>query len=85
MNILLAFIVFVSAMGIDFCNIRYIQAVSDGRPHRAAFWSVCQWTSSLLPFLIAFKVSLWLLPIEALGLWAGVYLSMRLGAKVQKS
>lgn len=83
MIVLLAIAVFFSAAFLDFCNTRYVMAVANNDAHRAGLWSVLQWTSSLLGFLIVVKVTMWLLPIEALGLYFGTWLSMR--AKIKKS
>lgn len=74
--ILLALLVFFSAMGIDYANTRYVKAVDDNRAHHAAAWSVMQWSCGLAGFLVALKVTLWMLPIEALGLYVGTRLSM---------
>ena len=76
-TVALALLVFVSAARIDFPNTHYVKAVRAGRAHHAALWSVLQWCGSLVGFIIALKVTLWMLPIEALGLYAGAYLSMR--------
>lgn len=73
---LLAILVFVSAVLIDVCNTQYVKAVARNQPHQAAVYSVLQWVSSLIGFIIAFKVTLWLLPFEALGLYVGTRLSM---------
>ena len=77
MIVILAILVFFSAMGIDWANTKYVLSVSRGEATKAAFWSVLQWLSSLVGFLIAVKITLWLLPFEMAGLWLGTYLSMR--------
>lgn len=82
-TVLLAIVVFLSALALDFCATRYVRAVARDDAHRAAIWSVLQWSSSLVGFLVAFKVTLWMLPVEALGLWVGTHLSMR--GKVKES
>lgn len=74
---LLAVLVFVSAVGIDWTGTKYVLAVGQGERHRAAAWSVCQWMAGLVGFLVAIKVTLWLLPVEAFGLYLGTWLSMR--------
>ncbi len=83
MIVLLGIVVFFSAMGIDWANTRYVMEVARGRAHKAAFWSVMQWTSSLVGFLIAVKLTLWLLPVECAGLYVGTWLSMRNAGKVE--
>lgn len=82
-TVLLAILVFCSALALDYCATKYVHAVGRDDAHRAAMWSVLQWASSLVGFLVAFKVTLWMLPVEALGLWVGTHLSMR--GKVKKS
>lgn len=75
--VLLGIAVFMSAFCIDFCNTRYVLAVNKLAPHQAAAWSVCQWTASVVGFLVAIKFSFWMLPIEAVGLYAGAWYSLR--------
>lgn len=69
--------VFVSAALIDLANSRYVLAVTTLAPHRAARWSVLQWAASLVGFLVAVKMTLWMLPVEMLGLYTGTWLSLR--------
>lgn len=77
LTIVIGIVVFFSAVGIDFANTRYVQAVGDKDPHRAARWSVLQWVSSLVGFIVAVKITLWMLPVEMLGLYVGTWWSMR--------
>ena len=70
-------LVFIASAAIDFANTRYVQAVNAVEPHGAARWSVLQWTASLVGFVVAVKYSLWILPVEAAGLYAGAWLSLR--------
>ena len=77
MMFLFAILVFVSSAFIDFANTRYVQCVGQGHAHRAGLWSVTQWAASLVGFLIAFKVTLWMLPIEMVGLYVGTRVSLR--------
>ena len=77
MTSLLAALVFWSAVGIDYCATSYIRAVQADDVVKAMLWSVCQWSCSLVGFLVAVKVTLWMLPVEAAGLALGTYLSMR--------
>lgn len=83
--VLLAALVFVSAASIDFANVRFVRAVGRGEIHAAARWSVVQWSASLAGFLVAVKVTLWLLPAEAAGLYAGSFASMRWAGKPSPS
>lgn len=77
LNVLLAILVFCSAACIDFFNTRYIMAVQRRDAVRAGLWSVSQYGASLVGFLVVFKITLWMLPVEALGLFTGCVWSMR--------
>ncbi len=77
LDLLLGVTVFVASAFLDYSATRYVQAVGEREPHRAARWSVLQWSASLIGFLVAIKHSLWILPVEAAGLYAGAWLSLR--------
>lgn len=77
MTILLAILVFISAVGIDWCATRYVLAVGRGDAHIAALWSCGQWSAGTIGFIVVVKVSLWYLPLEAAGLYLGTRLAMR--------
>lgn len=70
-------LVFVSATMLDFCHGSYIIAVGKRLPYRAAGWSILTWCSGLVGFLVAVKVTLWVLPAEALGTALGTVLSVK--------
>jgi hypothetical protein len=76
-TVLLAVLVFSAAAGLDFCATKYVRSVQAGRAWSAAMWSVLQWSAATIAFVVAVKVSLWLLPFEALGLATGTLLGMR--------
>ena len=76
-TILLAILVFTAAVSLDFCHARYVQSVQANRACMAAMWSVLQWSAATVAFVVAVKVSLWLLPFEAIGLAVGTLLGMR--------
>lgn len=69
--------VFLSAAMIDYANTKYVLAVGARKTHLAARWSVLQWISSLVGFIVAVKLTLWMLPVEMAGLYVGTYLSLR--------
>lgn len=75
--VLLGLAVFLSSAAIDFAHARYAYAREAGRRYRAANWSAVQWCASSVGFLVAVKVSIWLLPCEMAGLWAGTLLAVR--------
>ncbi len=70
-------LVCASTMAVDFAHARYVVELVAGRRHAAARWSATQGVVSSVGFVLAVKVSLWLLPFEILGL----YLGTLLGAK----
>lgn len=74
---LLFLAVFVSAASLDFCHANYVMAVGSRRPWKAAGWSVLQWCSGMVCFVVALKVTLWVLPAEALGLATGTLISVK--------
>jgi hypothetical protein len=67
----------LSMAGVDFAHARYVQALQAGATHRAARWSVVQWASTAVGFIVAVKVTFWLLPFEPLGLYLGTWLGTR--------
>ena len=69
----LASAVLTSSAAVDMCHARYVRALVAGARHRAARWSVGQWLSATVGFVIAVRVSLWYLPVEALGLYLGTW------------
>ena len=77
MTALLCLLVLVAATGIDYAHARHVQAVVAGRAHVAALWSVGQWASATVGFVVAVRVSLWVLPFEAVGLYLGTLLAVR--------
>jgi hypothetical protein len=70
-------LVFVSAASLDYCHSRYIMAVQQRWAWRAAGWSMLGWCSGIVGFFVAVKVTMWVLPAEALGLGAGTLLSVK--------
>ncbi len=81
MNILIAILVTVTMAALDFCHAKYTRAMLDNRIYHAAFWSVGQWSSATVGFVVAVKLSMWYLPFEALGLFLGTLLG---GKRVNK-
>lgn len=80
--VLLGLAVLVSSAGIDYSHARYVQALTSGARWRAAGWSVGQWGAGTVGFVVAIKVSLWLLPCEAAGLYLGTVLAIPRRASV---
>lgn len=70
----LAALVTIASACIDFASARYFRAMEDKDVHRAARWSVGQWVPAAVGFVVAVKVSMWLLPFEAIGLYLGTWL-----------
>ncbi len=72
-----AVLVFVSSALIDYSHACYVRALTAGSRCRAANWSVVQWAAASIGFVIAVKVSVWLLPFEAVGLAVGTLLAVK--------
>ena len=68
-------LVFLATASLDFCHAQYVMAV-EKLSYKAPLWSVAQWCCGLLGFLVALKVTLWVLPAEALGLATGSMLAI---------
>lgn len=77
MTPLLCLAVLLSATLIDYAHARCVLAIHCGARHRAARWSVLQWAGATLGFVIAVKVTFWVLPFEAAGLYIGTLLAVR--------
>lgn len=75
-TLLLCFTVFLSATLIDFAHARCVVAIQAGAAHRAAGWSMLQWAGATVGFMIAVKVTFWVLPFEAAGLYAGTLIAV---------
>ncbi len=74
---LLAIVVFVSAMVIDYAEARYIRAVHASLAHRAAIWSLIMYGVGALGFVAVINVSLWLMIPEGLGFYCGTLLALK--------
>lgn len=77
MTILIAVLVTVTMAGVDYCHARYTRAMIAGHVHPAALWSVGQWSCASVGFVVAVKLSMWYLPMEAIGLYAGTVLGAK--------
>lgn len=67
---------FASSAALDYAHARYLDAARDFDPERAGLWSVVQWAAAAVGFVAAVKVSLAVLPFEALGLYVGTRLGV---------
>ena len=76
MTPLLCLLVLVSATLIDFAHARCVVAIAQRAPYRAAFWSLLQWAGATVGFIVAVKVTFWVLPFEALGLYLGTVIAV---------
>lgn len=74
-------LVFASAGVYDVCHARYVRALGDDDRHRAARWSVGQWMAATIALVIAVRVTLWYLPLEAAGLYLGTLLGASRGGQ----
>lgn len=73
----LVVVVVAATATVDYSHARYVSALLDGRRHAAACWSVAQWMAASVGFVVAIRVSLWMLPAEAFGLYLGTWLGSR--------
>lgn len=72
--VLLALLVFLASTTISYCAARQDDALRPPvRRVAAANWGVMSWMGAIVGFVVAVKVSMWILPLEGLGLWAGTY------------
>lgn len=74
--VLLFLAILAASASIDYAGVQHVLAVGEGDRHRAARWSVAQWAAGLLGFIVAMKLTLWLLPAEAIGLYLGTFVSV---------
>lgn len=75
--LLLGLVVFLTSMGVDFAQARYIRALHAREPLRAACWSVAQGCAGTVGLILAIEVTLWLLVWAALGWFVGTWLGAR--------
>lgn len=80
---LLGLLVFASSAGIDYSHACYVRALTAGSRCRAANWSVGQWAAASVGFVIAVKISVWLLPFEGAGLFVGTLLAVKAPPRCQ--
>lgn len=81
----LGMMVMAATCALDFAHTRYVMAVHERNRHRAALWSVVQWSAATIGFVVAIKVSLYLLPFEAAGLYLGTLLAVPKPIPVSRS
>lgn len=75
--------VFCCACALDYAHVRYAEDRDQLRAHGAATWSVAQWVAATVGFVVAVRVSLWVLPAEALGLYVGTWIGVQRKAKAR--
>jgi sterol desaturase/sphingolipid hydroxylase (fatty acid hydroxylase superfamily) len=69
--VLAAVVAFSTMFVVDAAHFRYVAAVARRDRIRAARWSVLQGAASAVGFVLAVKVTVWLVLAELVGLWAG--------------
>lgn len=74
---LLALAVFASAVLLDYADTRNTQAVTEGRAHAAARWSVAMYLVGCVGFFSVIQVSPLLAIPEVAGLYVGSLLAVR--------
>ena len=70
-------LVFAASLSIEFCITRYIQCVNNHKRLTAVFWGLGQWAAGTFMFVVAVKLSLWYLPVEAAGIGLGTFWALR--------
>ncbi len=75
--ILCGLAVVLSTASVDYAHAKHIRALEARARHKAAQWSVAQWLASALGFILIVKVSVYLLPFEACGLYLGSWYGAR--------
>lgn len=76
---LLALLVFVGAVVLDYASVAYQKSVASRRAHRAALWSCLMCGISALGVLSIVQVSPLLMIPEFLGLYLGTLLAVGRG------
>lgn len=72
----LALLVFVASATISYCATRQDDALRPPvRRVAAANWGVLSWMGAIVGFVVAVKISMWVLIVEGLGLWLGTYVA----------
>lgn len=69
--VLAALVAFSTMFVVDAAHFRYVAAVARHDRVRAARWSVLQGAASAVGFVLAVKVTVWVVLFELAGLWAG--------------
>lgn len=69
--------VFLSALALDYCYVRYMKAVSSNAAYSAAWFSVLVWGLGSLGLVASVTQSWWFMLPECLGLFFGTLVAMR--------
>ncbi len=77
MIIPLALAMFAFGFALDFADTRHKLAVEARRAHVAASWSVTMYLLGVSSTLAVFKVSVWLVVPEVIGLYVGSVVALR--------
>lgn len=73
---LLMLLVFVSAVAWDFAIANYNLALKDLKGHAAGLWSIAAYIVGAIGFVLAVKVTLWIMVPEAIGMYIGTRLAI---------
>lgn len=73
--------VFMTAVVLDYADSANTRAVTDGRAHAAARWSIVMYGCGLLGLYVLTQVSWWLAIPEVLGLYAGSWIAVSRAAR----
>ena len=75
--LLMALVVFLLAMALDYATASYYDAVKRKAGHEAARYSVAMGAIGTVAALSVFKLSLWLIIPELAGLYLGTYMAVK--------
>jgi len=73
-------LVFFVVIALDFCWAKYVTHISDGTPHRAAFWSTAIMLGSAFS-TISYVADRWALIPALAGAYVGTYFAVKYRAK----
>lgn len=77
LTLIVAVMVFLAAAVGDYVEAYYMRAVADLDARLAAYSSIGMYAVSLIGFLAVYKMSVWLVAPEAVGVGVGAWIAVR--------
>lgn len=84
MIVALAFIMFAFGFALDFADTRHKLAVEARHAHVAASWSVTMYLLGVSSTFAVFKITVWLVVPEVVGLYVGSVVALRTARRTSK-